>query len=380
MPPKPELAGEFRRRFGAAPQAAAFAPGRVNLIGEHTDYNGGFVMPMAIGFGVSAVARRTADGRVRAVSLNFPDEPADFALGEPPDGAGWTHYLRASLAQLADVGVRPGGLEMLLYGDVPPESGLSSSAAFFVGTALLVSALVGREWSDKVALAKLAQAAEHRTGVMCGLLDQMASAACEAGCAMLLDCRDLSRRSVRLERSKLAVIVGDTRVRRSLTDGRYNQRRAECEETARFFGVPTLREITLAQLEQQRGSLADRLYRRARHALTENDRVHQFAAALEAGDLPRVGAIVNRGHASLRDDYEVSCPQLDAMAEAFVAAGAYGARMVGGGFGGSAIAVVDPAKSGEIIGRAAPLYKEATGLDGAFHVVAPGDGARVASG
>ncbi|NLH48513.1 MAG: galactokinase [Myxococcales bacterium] len=373
----PELTALFHEKFNAAPAQAAFAPGRVNLIGEHTDYNDGFVLPLAIQFGVYLAGRVTSDGRVRAHSANFPDEPVDFPLGEEPRGKGWGQYLRAVLYELAAVGVRPAGLELVFIGDVPPEAGLSSSAAFSVVTSLLVSALVGRSWDDKVALAKLCQAAEHRTGVMCGLLDQMASAACQAGSAMLLDCRDLSRRMVALDRQKLAVIVGDTTVKRSLNDGRYNQRRAECEAAARAFGVRALRDVTPELLAAKTGSVEDVLVRRARHVMTEDDRVHGFAAALAAGDLATVGRLVDQGHASLRDDFEVSCPELDAICEAFRGAGAYGARMVGAGFGGSAIAVVAPEKAADVIAGAAAAYRQKTGRSGVFHVVAAGDGAAV---
>jgi galactokinase len=376
-PSSVDLAAQFRARFGAEPQAASFAPGRVNLIGEHTDYNDGLVLPMAIQFGVYGVGRRTADGRVRAFSGNFPEQPAEFAIGEMPHGKTWDHYLRAVLAELAAVGVQPAGLELLFSGDVPLEAGLSSSAAFSVSTALLVSTLLGRAWDDRPALAKLAQAAEHRTGVNCGILDQMASAACEAGSAMQLDCRDLAYEMIRLDRGRLAVIAGDTRVRRSLTDGRYNRRRAECEEAAQRCGVKTLREISLADLEKKRPALPDELYRRARHVLTENARVGEFAAALRANDLARVGAIADAGHASLHADFEVTCPELDMMVEAFRHGGAYGARMVGAGFGGSAIALVDPAKAETVIAAASKEYAARSGRQGGFHVVAAGDGAAV---
>lgn len=372
-----ELVALFREKFRATPEKAAFAPGRVNLIGEHTDYNDGFVLPMAILFGVYCVGRETSDGRVRAFSGNFPDDPVDFPLGEEPHGKGWGQYLRAVLVELAAVGVRPAGLELAFIGDVPPEAGLSSSAAFSVVTSLLVSALKGRSWDDKVALAKLCQAAEHRTGVMCGLLDQMASAACQAGSAMLLDCRDLSRRMIVLDRQRLAVIVGDTTVKRSLTDGRYNLRRTECEAAAKALGVKALRDVTPELLAANADRVEAVLLRRARHVMTEDDRVHRFAAALAAGDMAAAGELANQGHYSLRDDFEASCPELDAITAAFRAAGAYGARMVGAGFGGSAIALVAPARAEAVIAAASADYQKQTGRQGVFHVVAAGDGAGV---
>ena len=372
--PSPTL---FSERFDAAPTATAFAPGRVNLIGEHTDYNDGFVFPLAIQFGVRVAGRLTDSGRVVAYSANFPADVVDFAVGLQPQGADWGHFLRAIVAELSAVGIRPTGLELAFVGDVPPGAGLSSSAAFSVAAAMLVAELVGRPWPDPVALARLCQAAEHRTGVMCGLLDQMASAACRAGAAMLLDCRSLARRMIPIDREQLAVIVGDTRVQRELSDGRYNQRRVECEAAADAFGVKALRDVTLEDLAARRGEIPEMLWRRARHVVNENNRVHTYATALEADDMVSVGRLTDASHAGLRDDFEVSCPELDAMAAAFREAGAYGARLVGAGFGGAAIAVVDPAKTDAIIADARAAYQAATGLDGAFHVVYPGDGARV---
>ena len=376
--PTGEFAAAFVRRFAHNQQALAFAPGRVNLIGEHTDYNDGFVLPMAIQFGVRSAGRLTDDGRVSAYSVNFPNQPADFAVGDPPRAQSWADYLRAVLIELADAGVRPRGLELLFSGDVPAEAGLSSSAAFAVSATLAVSALVGRAWPDPVALARLCQAAEHRLGVQCGLLDQMAVAACRAGSAMLLDCRDLSRRMIALDRRWLTVIVGATGVRRTLAGSQYNERRAQCEAGARLCGADSLRDVTREQLDKARPRLGDVIYRRCRHVLTENDRVRAFAAALEANDFWRAGGAANQSHNSLRDDYEVSCAELDAMVESFRAAdGVYGARLVGGGFGGSAIALADPHRAEAIIAAAGESYRNRTGLPGAFYVVTPGDGASV---
>ena len=188
------VALQFERQFGEKPQLLAFAPGRVNLIGEHTDYNNGFVLPIAIQLGVYAAGSLTNDGSVQALSEQFPGHATFFPIGEEPTGSSWRRYLGAILAELAEVGLRPAGLRLFFTSDVPLEAGLSSSAAFSVCATTLVSGLLGRVWEDKIALARLCQRAENRTGVMCGLLDQMASAACTAGSAMLLDCRDLQPR------------------------------------------------------------------------------------------------------------------------------------------------------------------------------------------
>ncbi len=378
MPKTPETAASFNREFDASPTAIAFAPGWVNLIGEHTDYNDGLVLPMAVQFGVYAAGRLTDTGHVRAISRNFPGQAADFSVGSEPHGTTWDHYLRAILAELIAACGKPTGLELYFLGDVPTGAGLSSSAAFGVATAMLVAELVGEPWRSKVALAKLCQTAEHRTGVMCGLLDQMASAACLAGSAMLLDCRDLTRTMIPLQRENLAVIVGDTGVKRQLIDGRYNQRRRECEAAARAFGVRALRDVTEDDLQRARGKVEDALLRRARHNVTENQRVKRFAVALTENDFATLGRLANESHASLRDDFEVSCPELDAMTEAFGSAGAWGARLIGAGFGGAAIALANPAAATSIIDKAQATYRQQTGLSGAFHVVTPGDGARVA--
>ncbi|MDI6857283.1 MAG: galactokinase [Dehalococcoidia bacterium] len=369
-----EIVRLFHERYGAAPQFVAFAPGRVNLIGEHTDYNDGFVLPIAIQLGVYAAGSLTGDGTVEAISQQFPGEIARFPVGSEPEGGGWQRYLGAVLAELAEVGVRPAGLRLLVAGDIPLEVGLSSSAAFSVCTAMLVSALSGRAWDDRVALARLCQRAENRTGVMCGLMDQMASLLCTAGRAMFLDCRDLRYEMVPLG-ADLAVLVGNTGVKRALANGRYNRRREECEQAAGICGVPSLRDLTPAGLESCRQSLGDLLYRRARHVVDENERVRLFVEALKANDAPRAGELMSESHASLRDDYEVSCAELDAMVEAFMQAGALGARMVGAGFGGSAIALAPATDAAAYVPAAARLYRDSTGIDGDFYAITAGDGA-----
>jgi len=368
----------FRSHFGQPPAALGFAPGRVNLIGEHTDYNEGLVLPMAIQFGVYAAGALAPDGQVQAVSWNFPEQPARFMIGDEPSGKSWEHYLRAILLELERAGVKPPGLRLAFHGDVPLEAGLSSSAAFSVVSTLVISALQRRTWDDPVEVARIGQAAEHRLGVNCGLLDQMASAACRAGSAMLLDCRDMHREMIAMDRERWAIFVGATGVRRRLAGSEYNRRRAECEQAARQCGKKSLREVSFALLERCRPQMPEAVFRRARHIVTENERVLKFVEALQNGDRMGAGRLLNESHASLRDDFEVSCIELDAMVESFMKAeGVFGARMVGGGFGGSAIALAEPAKTEVIIATAAPFYREKTGINGSFYVVAPGDGARV---
>jgi galactokinase len=371
-----EVGQGFERRFREKPQAIAFAPGRVNLIGEHTDYNDGFVLPIAIQLGVHAAGSLTDDGLVQAASAQFPDDPASFPLGSESGNHRWQRYLAAVVAELAEAGVRSGGLRLFFSSDMPLEAGLSSSAAFSVCTSMLVAGLLGREWDDKTALARLCQRAENRMGVMCGLLDQMASAACTAGHAMLLDCRDLTYRMVPLP-SAAGILVGDTGVKRALADSRYNERRSECARAAALCGVESLRDLHPSHLAARGPSMPDVLHRRARHVIAENERVLRFAGALRAGDLSLAGRLLSESHRSLRDDYEVSCPELDAMVEAFMRAGALGARMVGAGFGGSAIALVEASKGDGVLAAAQTLYERQGRTAGGFYAVRAGDGAWV---
>jgi galactokinase len=371
-----DVVERFERHFGKRPQAVAFAPGRVNLIGEHTDYNDGFVLPIAVQMGVSCAGSLDPDDLVEAASSQFPDDPASFPEVAGSGLRGWHRYLSAILTELAEAGIEAGGLRLFFASDLPLEAGLSSSAAFSVCTAILVSGLLGREWDDKITLARLCQRAENRTGVMCGLLDQMASAACVAGHAMLLDCRDLTYQMVPLP-SDAAILVGDTGIKRALSDSRYNERRSECARVAEMCGVESLRDLTSADLAARQASLPDTLYRRTRHVVSENERVIRFASAIRGADLALAGQLLIESHRSLRDDYEVSCPELDGMVESFMQAGALGARMVGAGFGGSAIALAERTKSGHVLAAAGDLYRRTGGIPGNFYTVEAGDGARM---
>ncbi len=371
-----DVSERFERYFGERPQAIAFAPGRVNLIGEHTDYNGGFVLPIAVQLGVYSAGSLANSDLVKAASAQFPDDPASFLIGIESGKHRWHRYLAAILTELSDAGMKPGGTHLFFSSDLPVEAGLSSSAAFTVCTSTLVAGLLGRQWDDTVALAKLCQRAENRMGVMCGLLDQMASAACIAGHAMLLDCRDASYKMIPVS-PDVAIVVGDTGIRRALADSRYNERRSECARAAALCDVESLRDLTSADLAGRQSVLPEILYRRARHVIGENERVLRFADALRVADLALAGKLLSDSHRSLRDDYEVSCPELDAMVDALMRAGALGARMVGAGFGGSAIALVEASKSRDVLAAAQFLYERDGRTAGGFYAVRAGDGAWV---
>lgn len=350
-------AAAFRRVFGRGPEARVRAPGRINLIGEHVDYLEGLVMPTAIDRGIEASAARIGEpeARVWTEMAGAGGAPAVFRLDELAPRSGedsWLNYLVGVLALLQDAGVSSPGFEIALTSDLPLGAGLSSSAALETATALVVEALTGVE-QDPVDRALLCQKAEHDfAGVPCGIMDQLAVGASREGHALMIDCRDLSLTPVPLP-SGIALVVADSGVKHALADGHYRDRREDCETAAKLLGVRTLRDADLGLVEASEEWLGDRLFRRARHAVTEIERVRTFAAAMEKGDLAKVGEVMLAGHESLRDDFEVSCPELDTLVEAACEFGSerglVGARMTGGGFGGSAVHLVRADAAGELV-------------------------------
>ena len=340
-------AGAFADRFGRQPDGVWAAPGRVNVIGEHTDYNGGFVLPVALSHTTRAAVRRRDDGRLAVASLQSDDglvdvELADLAPGRP---GGWAGYPAGVVAGLRDR--LPGGVSILVDSDVPVGAGLSSSAALTCSVALALRDLVAPELGEPDLVELARQAENDFVGAPTGILDQSASVLCTAGHALFLDTRDRTGEQVPLDLAGagLALLVVDSGVTHEHAGGGYGDRRRECEEAARRLGVDLLREV---EDVDRLGVLADGtgaggvLLRRARHVVTEDARVLEVVAALRGDADPRtIGPVLTAGHQSLRDDFEISVPLLDAIVEAAVAAGAHGARMVGGGFGGSAIALVD---------------------------------------
>ncbi len=374
------MSEEFKARFGAAPDLIVRAPGRVNLIGEHTDYNDGFVLPMAIDRAVWIALRRRDDERVSAHSLDF-DQTVAFSLGALVRGpAGWAEYLKGVAWALQEAGCRLRGWEGVLAGDVPVGAGLSSSAALELATARAFACVSDLPWDGR-AMAKLGQRAENQwVGVNCGIMDQMISALGEAGHALLIDCRSLETQPVPLPRAT-SVIVLDTGTRRGLVGSAYNERRAQCEAAARHFGVAALRDVAIGQLETQAQGLDDVSLRRARHVVTENARTLQAVAAMSRGDATELGDRMKASHASLRDDFEVSSPGLDTMvACALQEQGCYGARMTGGGFGGCAVALVEAGRRQTFVSHVAASYRAATGNVPTIYVCAATNGAEITSG
>jgi galactokinase len=341
-----ELKSQFTRIFGGGGKIHVIrAPGRVNLIGEHTDYNEGFVFPMAIEPEVRVACRGRDDAMMRLASSAFPGEVVAFSLAKKigPGEPAWANYSRGVAAELLAAGIPLVGMDALISNTLPIGGGLSSSAAIEVATALAFLALAGLKM-DVSRIALLCQKAEHDyAGVPVGIMDQTIVAGAMAGHAMLLDCRDLSKKFVPIDANELRVVIANSMVKHALTGGEYAERRKECEQGAAFFKVRALRDVTLEQLEKAKGELPEVVYRRCRHVVSENARTLAAAKKLEERMYEEVGELMVQSHESLRDDYEVSVPELDFLVEqAMKVKGVYGARMTGGGFGGCIVALVQP--------------------------------------
>lgn len=378
MPIKPQdVAEHFAGRFGEPPRWIVRSPGRVNLIGEHTDYNDGFVLPLAIDRAIWIGLRPLESRRVAVHSIDF-DQSGEFSLdGLAHEEAGWLEYLKGTAWSLQDAGLKLAGWEGVVAGDVPLEAGLSSSAALEMATARAFAAVSGLDW-DPSGMAKLGQRAENQwVGVNCGIMDQLISAAGRAGHALLIDCRSLHTQPVPFPEG-VAVVVLDTSTRRGLVDSAYNERRAQCESAAAFFKVPALRDVGLDLFQQLSSGLDETTRRRALHVITENDRTLRAAEAMRRGEVCALGVLMNNSHASLRDDYEVSSDALNVMVESARAHSAcYGARMTGAGFGGCAVAVIEAGAADDFVRSTAAAYQQKTGLTPAIYVCQATNGAEI---
>ncbi len=365
----------FQRRFGQSPAFVVRAPGRVNLIGEHTDYNDGFVLPMAIDRAVWIALRGRTDEQVHVHSLDL-DQSTTFDLAAlHHTDAGWAEYVKGVAWALQGAGYGLAGWEGVMAGDVPHGAGLSSSAAVELATARAFQVVSGFPWDPPV-MAKLGQKAENQwVGMNCGIMDQMISAAGEADHALLIDCRSLATTAVPLPPDTVVVIL-DTATRRGLVDSAYNERRAQCEAAARYFGVPALRDVSMERFEAEGGGLDDVTMRRARHVISENARTLAAAAAMQAGDAAELGRLMAASHASLRDDFEVTNDALNVMVEiAGQQTGCWGARMTGAGFGGCAVALVQAELAEAFAAKVAAGYRARAHLTPALYVTAASAGA-----
>jgi len=376
-----ELSTAFRNLYGGEPKIYR-APGRVNLIGEHTDYNDGFVMPAAVDFSTWAAVSPRNDRFVSVFSENF-GEQFKFSLDDPAPQARrhWSDYVRGVAVTLEQSGYRLGGAELLLRGDVPIGSGLSSSASVEVATGL---ALLGNSGVsvEREELARLCQRAENEfVGMRCGIMDQFVSCLAQRGKALLLDCRSLAHDLLSLP-DEVRLVICNTMVKHELATGEYNRRRAECEAGVSHLvsalpRVHALRDVTEAELESHKDGMSEVVYRRCRHVVTENNRVLEAKKALEADNLPEFGRLMNESHRSLRDDYEVSCQELDIMVGlAQEMPSVYGARMTGAGFGGCTINLVFARAAEEFKRRIARAYQAATGITAEVYICRAAAGAQ----
>jgi galactokinase len=377
------VAAEFQTHYGRPPRWIVAAPGRVNVIGEHTDYNDGFVLPMAIErYAIMAADSAAAPGKISIYDTHFKenatvDITAPVTKGQPK----WSNYIRGVLCGFQNRGVKIPALDVAFMSTVPLGGGLSSSAALEVCTATLLEAATGQA-IDPIEKALLAQKAEHDfAGVPCGIMDQFISALGREGHLLLLDCRTRKTELVPMSDPSVALLVINTNVKHELSGGEYAERRAQCEEAARNLGVKSLRDVTADQLEQGKNKLSEVVYRRARHVIGEIERTVHAAEGIRASNWPTVGQLMYASHASLRDDYEVSCTELDVVVniaeDIGYKGGVYGCRMTGGGFGGCCVALVKADAVDAIKQKIAADYHGKTNIEPAIFASRPAAGATI---
>ena len=381
-----KLLDAFAEKFGPETPRVFFAPGRVNLIGEHTDYNGGHVFPCALTLGTWCAVRKRDDRKLRLFSLNFPDDgvaETDLDRTEPLPGSCWANYPLGVVRAFIGAGHVPDrGLDVAFYGDIPAGAGLSSSAAIEVLTGTALKGLFGFPVSG-VEVAKLAQRAENEfVGLSCGIMDQFASAMGRRDHAIFLDTETLEYRYAPLDMPGAHILIVNSMVKHALAGSAYNDRRSECRRALDALravrpGLPSLGALTPAEFDALADAVPDAVCRkRAKHAVYENARTLAAFDALQSGSLAAFGKLMNESHVSLRDDYEVSCGEVDALAEiAWNCPGVLGARITGGGFGGCTVNIVSDAAAEDFAAAIRSRYAEKTGLDAQIYTVSAGDGA-----
>ena len=378
------LKKEFKRRFKTDPGIMARAPGRVNLLGEHTDYNNGFVLPIAIDRSILILASPREDNLIYLFSYDFNEE-ASFDLRDIHYDRvhRWSNYQRGVAKLLIEAGYTLRGANMLVAGDVPIGAGLSSSAAVEIATALAFKSL-NNLTIPEVKLIKLCQRAENQfVGMKCGIMDQFVSLLAQRGKALFLDCHSLSYQLVPLDGEGLRVVIANTMVKRELVDSQYNQRRKECEEGVKILreflpGIRSLRDVTVEDFVRYEDRLPTLIAKRVKHVVLENQRVLKGVQALKVGDFEQFGELMNQSHQSLRDLYEVSCPELDLMVEvARNTTGVWGSRLTGAGFGGCTVSLVEASAVQDLKKNIFKIYPKETGLTPEVYVTQPGEGGRV---
>ncbi len=377
-----KLQQAFRELTPTAPRLF-HAPGRVNLIGEHTDYNDGFVLPVAIDRGTTVAGAKRDDRRVRVRSLNM-EETVEFDLDVPGDSQRgiWLDYVEGMARTLEARGVRLCGADLALHSDIPDGAGLSSSAALEISVGMALLTLSGARM-DRVALALAGQEAEHKyVGTRCGIMDQLTVTCARAGHALLIDCRTLENIYIPLDTASTAIVVADTGIKHRLASSAYNERRAECERAVEILREPlphirALRDVCVADFERHQMILPEPVRSRCKHVVTENKRTLLAAQALRSGDVAKMGRLLNCSHKSLRDDYEVSCTELDVMVKSAqsLPGATLGARMTGGGFGGATVNLVRRDALEGFPDAIALDYLWITNISPSIYVVEASDGA-----
>ncbi|CAM3779107.1 Galactokinase [Vibrio aerogenes CECT 7868] len=369
----------FSTAFGYAPTHLIQAPGRVNLIGEHTDYNDGFVLPCAINYQAMVAAARREDDLVRVLSVDYGHDIDEFHLNDDiafqPDCM-WANYIRGVMKCLLARDYSFGGMDIVVSGNVPQGAGLSSSAALEVVTGQTVKALYALDISQAEIALNGQQAENEFVGCNCGIMDQLISAEGQENHALLIDCRSLETRAVKMPED-MAVMIINSNKQRGLVDSEYNTRREQCEEAARIFGVKALRDVSVEQLNARISALDEVVAKRARHVVTENERTKAAVKALEAGDMKRMGALMAQSHLSMRDDFEITVKEIDTLVEMVsgVIGEEGGVRMTGGGFGGCIVALVPPALVDQVKATVESRYEAETGLRATVYVCQAKNGA-----
>jgi galactokinase len=373
----------FEQVYDKAPRWIARAPGRVNLIGEHTDYNDGFVLPMAIECHTEIGAAPNGSNTI-ALRSTAVDEVVHIDLGRPIEAEAkgrWANYPKGVLAGFIEAGYTLPGFDALIHSTVPLGSGLSSSAALEVALATLLEGIIG-EKLDPIRKAMLCREAEHKYAqVPCGIMDQFICTMGRENHALLLDCRSHATEWIELADASVSVLIVQTNVKHQLAGGEYAVRRAQCQEAAKIMGVPSLRDATREQMEAARDRMDRTIFRRARHVLCENVRTLKAARSIRDRDWLEVGQLMYASHESLQEDYEVSCPELDAVVaiaqKIGTKGGVFGCRMTGGGFGGCAVALIETKAQAAITRTMTEEYKMATGIEATLFVTRPAQGAQL---
>ncbi len=376
------VSGAFKLHFNETPSCIVQAPGRVNLIGEHTDYNDGFVLPCAINYATIIACRRREDAFVRLLAMDMDMDFDSFLINEPIINRAdkpWSNYVRGMIVELKKLGYEFGGMDLVIAGDVPRGAGLSSSASLEVAVGQAIKSLFALDTLSPMQIALAAQRAENNfVGCKCGIMDQLISAQGKAGHALLIDCRSFETQQIAL--GETAVMIAHSRVARGLVESAYNLRRLQCETAAAYFGCKALRDVSVVQVQSAKG-LDAVVLRRARHVVSENQRTINAAAALTAGDLASMGKLMAASHESMRDDFEITVPAIDNLVHILQQSigNAGGARMTGGGFGGCVVAVMPQALIAQASAAVNAHYRSPNGEPALIYACVSSAGASVLS-